>query len=348
MPTGPQGPSVLKRVSNPPNPWVATEVEWDELPPPVASEVFEDSSRTILSKNSSPDVPFRWSVNPYRGCAHACSYCYARPGHEYLGWGAGTDFDRKLVVKPDAARLLRAAFDKRSWAGEMVVFSGVTDCYQPLEATWGLTRQCLEVCLDYRQPVGIITKSALIERDIDLLLELQREASLSVVISLPFLDDAAARAVEPGVPTPARRLKTLRRLVDAGLRVGVNVAPIIPGLNDEQIPGILEGAAEAGASFAGHILVRLPGPVAQVFEARLRERLPLRADRVLRQLESCRGGQISDARFGHRMSGQGPRWQAIEALYQATCHRLGLNRAIPPEPPSTFRRPHDREQLTLL
>ena len=247
-------PSVIRRVSNPPNPWRTLEVEWDGLAPEVEVEVFEDSSRTILSRNDSPDVPFRWSLNPYRGCAHGCAYCYARPGHQYLGFGAGTDFDRKLVAKPRAADLLRDAFDRPSWKGEWVVMSGVTDCYQPLEARMGLTRACLEVCREYRQPVGVITKSALVERDADLLADLHQEGAAHVVMSIPFFDADLARAVEPGAPAPARRIKAIGRLADAGVPVGVNVAPIIPGLNDDQIPAILQAAADAGASFAGHIL----------------------------------------------------------------------------------------------
>ena len=196
-------------------------------------EVFEDHTRTILSRNDSPDVGFDWSVNPYRGCFHACAYCYARPSHEYLSFGAGTDFERKIVVKKHAPELLREAFDAPKWRGELVIFSGVTDCYQPLEASYRLTRGCLEVCAEYRNPAGIITKAPLIERDIDVLQELARVAHLSVMVSVPFWDEAKARAIEPFVTTPVRRMRTIERLARAGVRVGVMVAPIIPGLNDE-------------------------------------------------------------------------------------------------------------------
>lgn len=324
------------------------EIQWDDLPPEVEVEVYEDHSRTILSRNRSPDVPFEWSVNPYRGCYHGCAYCYARPGHQHLGLGAGTDFDRKLVVKPEAANLLREAFERPGWRGETIVFSGVTDCYQPIEASYGLTRACLEACLEYRQPVSVITKSCLVERDMDLLSELARVTSCRVVVSVPFFDPIAARAMEPGAPSPARRLKTIARLAEAQIPVGVNVAPIIPGLNDMDIPAILEGAHQGGASFAGHILVRLPAEVRLVFESRLKERLPGRAKRVMSQIAACRGGSISESRYGDRMTGKGPRWEAIEALYRSTCRRLDLGRAHEPAPIDTFRRPGQGRQLSLL
>src|SRR5437763_9574121 len=194
-------------LSNPPNPWATTEVEYLEGTPEVRLEVYEDQTRQILAKNDSPDVGFTWSVNPYRGCFHACAYCYARPSHEYLSFGAGTDFDRKIVVKRQAAALLRKAFAKKSWRGETVVFSGVTDCYQPLEASYRLTRACLEVCAEYRNPVGIITKAPLIERDIDVLVRLNEVARVGISVSVPFWDPEHARAIEPQVATPQRRMK---------------------------------------------------------------------------------------------------------------------------------------------
>src|SRR5437763_745473 len=244
-------------LSNPPNPWATTEVEYLEGTPEVRLEVYEDQTRQILAKNDSPDVGFTWSVNPYRGCFHACAYCYARPSHEYLSFGAGTDFDRKIVVKRQAAALLRKAFAKKSWRGETVVFSGVTDCYQPLEASYRLTRACLEVCVEHANPAGIITKSALVERDVDVLVALARVASVRVTVSIPFWDAERARAIEPYVPTPARRLKVIETLAKAGIAVGVNVAPVIPGLNDQDIPKILTAARAAGATHAGTVLLRL-------------------------------------------------------------------------------------------
>ena len=238
-------------IANPPNPWATTEVEYLEGAPEVKLEVFEDQTRQILAKNDSPDVGFTFSVNPYRGCFHACAYCYARPSHEYLSLGAGTDFDRKIMVKLRAAELLRAAFAKKSWRKETVVFSGVTDCYQPLEASYRLTRGCLEVCVEHANPAAIITKSALIERDVDVLLQLARVASVFVTISIPFWDPERARAIEPYVPTPARRLRVIETLARAGLSVGVNVAPIIPGLNDQDIPQDIGRRARRGCNPGG-------------------------------------------------------------------------------------------------
>jgi DNA repair photolyase len=311
-------------LSNPPNPWATTEVEYLEGAPEVRLEVFVDHSRTILAKNDSPDVGFSFSVNPYRGCFHACAYCYARPSHEYLSLGAGTDFDRKIVIKPEAAALLRAAFARKTWRGDTVVFSGVTDCYQPLEASYRLTRGCLEVCVERANPAAIITKSALVERDIDVLSSLARVAAAHVTVSIPFWDPERARAIEPFVPTPARRLRIVETLARAGISVGVNVAPVIPGLNDQDIPRILTAARDAGASSAGYVLLRLPGSVKSVFEERLRAALPLAADRVLHRIQETRGGQLYDPRFGVRGRGEGSYAQTIRALFETTAIRLGL------------------------
>jgi DNA repair photolyase len=275
--------------------------------------------------------------------------CYARPTHEYLGFGAGTDFDRKITVKPEAPRLLREAFERRSWKGELVVFSGVTDCYQPLEASYRLTRGCLEVCAEYRNPVGIITKSPLIERDLDLLQEIQRTARVSVSVSVPLWNREHAHAIEPYVATPQRRIKTIERLASAGLSVGVNVAPVIPGLSDADIPRILEAAHAAGARRAGFVFLRLPGSVKQVFEQRLRETLPLRADRVLNRVREARGGKLYDSRFGVRGRGEGQYADASRALFEATVKRLGMNEGFQAEVrEDTFRRPGRGRQLPLL
>jgi DNA repair photolyase len=319
-------PSPLRPLANPPNPWASTDVEYLEGEVPLAElEVYEDQTRGLLAHNDSPDVGFDWSVNPYRGCFHACAYCYARPTHEYLSFGAGTDFDRKIVVKKHAPALLREAFDAPKWRGEPVVFSGVTDCYQPLEATYRLTRGCLEVCAEYRNPAGIITKSPLIERDVEVLQELARVARLSVMISVPFWDEAKARAIEPFVTTPARRIRTIERLARAGLRVGVMVAPIIPGLNDEDMGEVLRAAREAGATRAGSVLLRLPGPVKEVFETRLRAALPLRADKVIHRIRETRSGKMYDARFGVRGKGEGPYAEAIAQLFEQTAQKLGFD-----------------------
>ncbi len=314
----------MRRVSNPPNPWLSEHHEWLEPPPPVEIEVFEEPARSILSENDSPDIPFRWSVNPYRGCQHACAYCYARPYHEYLGLGAGTDFDSKIVVKTNAAELLREAFGRRGWRGEQVNFSGVTDCYQPLEAVYRLTRRCLEVCVEFANPAVVVTKSYLVLRDADVLAELNRVAGAGVYQSITFADDAVARRIEPHAPSPSRRLEAMRALTAAGVPVGVMVAPIIPGLNDRDIPTILRRAAEAGARWAGYVALRLAGSVEPVFLERLRAELPDRAARVEARIREMRGGRLNDARFGARMRGTGRYWESIARLFAMWRRRCGL------------------------
>jgi DNA repair photolyase len=312
--------------------------------------VYEDASREILSRNESPDLAFRYGINPYRGCVHACAYCYARPYHEYLGFGAGTDFDTRIVVKPRAPELLRAAFARPAWKGETVAFSGATDAWQPLEAAWRLTRRCLEVCVAHRNPVCIVTKAALLARDLDLLQALKRDARLSVAVSLPFLDESLARRLEPGAPSPRRRLDLLRRLADAGLEPAVLVAPVIPGLDDE-LPRVLAAAREAGAASAGWQLLRLPGSVMPVFEERVREALPDRADRILHLVRETRGGALNDDRFNRRFRGEGPYADAIAATFRLHAARLGFRRAraeTGEEEPTTFRRPGEGRQLSLL
>jgi DNA repair photolyase len=337
-------------ISNPPNPWASSEVEYLDGAPPARIEVYEDHTREIIATNDSPDVGFRYSINPYRGCLHACAYCYARPGHEYLSFGAGTDFDTKIVVKPRAAELLRAAFERPSWRGDLIVFSGVTDCYQPLEASYRLTRGCLEACVEYHQPVGIITKSPLVERDLDVLQELTRIARARVHVSIPFWNPDRARAVERHVAPPQRRVQTIERLAKAGVPVGVMVAPIIPGLSDEDLPRVLEAAREAGAASAGYVLLRLPGPVKQVFEERIREAFPQRADKILHRIRDTRGGELYDPRWGLRQRGEGVYAQSIHALFEMTSRRLGFDADQPDgdEPPSTFRRPPRPEQQLRL
>ena len=335
--------------SNPPNPWASTSLEYLEEAPLTKVEVFEDASKSIIAKNDSTDLGFSYSVNPYRGCNHACAYCYARPSHEYLGFGAGTDFDTKIVVKRQAARLLREAFQRPSWKGELIAFSGVTDCYQPLEASLRLTRACLEVCAQFKNPVTLVTKSPLIERDIDVLVQLKECASVSVAISVPIGDEVLSRALEPGVATPKRRFQTIRRLTDAGLDVGVMVAPIIPGISDEGLGAVLEAARAHGATWASYVLLRLPSSVATVFEERLRQALPLRADKVLLRLRQTRAGALYDSRFVTRGRGEGPYADALAGLFKATTQRLGFRDETPTIPASTFQRPSiPNPQLRLL
>ena len=344
-------------LSNPPNPWASSEVQYLEEIPPARLEVYEDHTREIIAHNSSPDIGFDHSVNPYRGCQHACAYCYARPPHEYLGLGAGTDFDTRIAVKIRAAELLRAAFDRPSWRGDLLMFSGVTDCYQPLEASYRLTRACLEVCAEYRNPVAIITKAPLIERDLDVLLRLHDVTRLSVAVSIPLWDEARARAVEPLVATPARRMRTVERLAAAGLAVSVMVAPIIPGLSDEDVPRVLEAAKAAGASRAGYVLLRLPGSVRPVFEERIRAAFPDRADKILNRVRDTRSGALYDPRFGLRQRGEGVYAEVLAELFDKTARRLGLLQGADAEPelpspasvPSPFTRPEKpRRQLMLL
>lgn len=335
--------------ANPPSRFHSAVVEYDEGdgPPPSQVTLLEDHARTILSHNDSPDLGFRWSANPYRGCLHACAYCYARPTHEYLDLGAGSDFDTKIVVKPQAATLLREAFDKPSWRGELVMFSGVTDCYQAIEAKLELTRQCLEVCLAYQNPVAIITKSALVERDVSLIAELAREAGVHLSVSLAFFDEALARAIEPWAPSPQRRLRVIETFAKAGVPVGVMCAPVIPGLNDDQLVRVLEAAHAAGATTAGWVMLRLPGVVKQVFEDRVRVALPLAADKILHRIRGTRGGDLYDPRFVVRGRGEGVYAQTIAAMFDTTVTRLGLNQrdyAVP----SRFRRPPNSTQLSLF
>lgn len=316
--------SVPLPLANPPNRFEQAYVEWTGEPPPADLRVHEEEAKSALSENQSPDVGFRWSVNPYRGCFHGCAYCYARPTHPYLGFGAGTDFERQLVVKVNIVERLRERLRSRTWRRELVAFSGNTDCYQPLEAHYQLTRGCLEVCAEHRTPVTVITKGKLVRRDVDVLQELQRSAGCRVSLSIPFANDEHARAIEPFASPPSKRFETLRVLADAGIDTAVAVAPIIPGLNDEQIPEILQRARDAGASSAFKILLRLPLEVGPVFEARLREALPLRKSKVMNAIRETRGGRLSDSRFGARMEGQGARWSAVEALFATQCKRLGL------------------------
>ena len=323
---------------NPPNRFETAYLEWSGEPPPADLRVHEERTKTALAENRSPDVGFRWSVNPYRGCFHACAYCYARPTHPYLGFGAGTDFDRQIVVKINIVERLRARLAKASWRSELIAFSGNTDCYQPLEAHYQLTRGCLEACADYATPVTIITKGTLVRRDVDVLQELRGTVGCRVAVSIPFSNDEHARAIEPFASPPSKRFETIRILAEAGIEAAVGVAPIIPGLNDEQIPEILRRARDAGAVSAFKILLRLPLEVGPIFEARLAESFPLRHRKVMNAIREVRAGRLSEGRFGSRMVGQGVRWSTIDALFSAQCDRLGLEHLAgetpePPEPP---------------
>ncbi len=315
----------MRHVSNPPNPWLSHSVEWIGEPPPAKIDVFEETeTRSIISRNDSPDVAFDFSINCYRGCIHGCTYCFSRPTHEYLDFGAGTDFERKIVVKVKAAELLRKELMKPSWKGDEIVFSFTSDPYIPLEANYKLTRACLEVCAEFRNPVGIVTKSALIRRDIDVLQRLTAEASVGVYFSIPFADYDIARAVEPFAPSPNARFEAMKALADAGISVGIGIAPTIPGLTSD-IPALLQRAKECGARKAFINMLRLPGSVAPYFEQRLREKLPTKADRVLNRIRDAREGKLNSSQFGERMRGKGQYWNAQEKLFNVYARRLGFN-----------------------
>jgi DNA repair photolyase len=311
--------------ANPPNRFERAYLEWEGVPPPANLRVHEQHTKSALSENKSPDVGFRWSVNPYRGCFHGCAYCYARPTHPYLGFGAGTDFDRQIVAKVNIVERLRAELRRKAWRGELIAFSGNTDCYQPIEAHYGLTRGCLTACADHATPVAIITKGKLVRRDLDVLQQLRDVAGCRVALSIPFFKDEDARAIEPFASSASKRFETLRILSHAGIDTAVAVAPIIPGLNDDQIPEILKRARDAGASAAFKILLRLPREVGPIFEERLAEAFPLRSSKVMNAIRDTRSGRTSDSRFSSRMVGQGARWAAIERLFATQCERLGLD-----------------------
>jgi DNA repair photolyase len=338
----------MRYVENPPNPWLSNSVEWIGEPPEAKLEVFDETAtRKIITHNDSPDVGFDYSVNCYRGCSHACTYCFSRPTHEYLGFGAGTDFERKLVAKVNAPALLRQEFMRPSWKGDEIVFSFTSDPYVPLEAHYKLTRQCLEVCLEFRNPVSIVTKSALVRRDIDILSELVKQAYASVFFTIPFRDHETARALEPFAPSPDARFKAMEELARAGIPVGIGIAPIILSLNDSHIPELLERARDAGAEKAFITLLRLPGSVAPYFEQRLRERLPTKADRILNRQREARDGKLNSSNFGERMVGKGEQWRTIAQMFELHCRRFGLNqeRTGYGYKHDTFRRPTAQHNL---
>jgi DNA repair photolyase len=317
------------------------EVEYDEgVERPQAMRVYKEVSKSILTRNDSPDIPFRWSVNPYRGCAHACSYCYARPYHEYLGLSAGTDFDTQIVAKVNAPELLEKELSKPSWRGEAIALSGITDCYQPAEAALKITRRCLEVCLGHQTPVGLITKSLLVTRDLDVLAALSREAGATVCVSIPFWNAEDARGMEPFAPPPEARFRVLEKLAAAGVRTGISVSPLIPGWNDSDIPKVLRRAGEAGVSFAFYTLLRLPGAVEPVFLSRLRRDFPERAGKVEHHMRETHGGNLKHTGFGDRMKGSGKMADVIADLFRLHVRKNGIDRReagnmrMPPENPA--------------
>ena len=297
----------------------------DELPP-LRTTLTKDATRTILARNTSPDVPFDRSINPYRGCEHGCIYCFARPTHAYLGLSPGLDFETKILFKPDAAKLLTAELASPKYRPDVVAMGTNTDPYQPVERELKITRSIIRVLSDFNNPVGIVTKNHLVTRDIDILGDMARRNLAEVFLSVTTLDKDLARDMEPRASAPYRRLDAIRKLADAGVPVGVMTAPMIPGLNDHEMEAILEKAAEAGATRAGFTVLRLPLEIKDLFDEWLRANRPDRAERVLSLIRQMRGGALYQAEFGTRMKGEGPIAQLLGARFQAAVKRLGLNK----------------------
>ena len=308
--------------------------------------LLKDASRSIIVYNDSPDVGFDASINPYRGCEHGCIYCFARPNHEYLGFSAGLDFETKILVKENAPELLRHELMLPSWQPQPLAISGVTDAFQPIERRLKLTRRCLEVLVEFLNPVVIITKSELVTRDIDLLSELARHSAAVVFVSVTSLRSELARELEPRASQPQRRLSTIEALAEAGIPVGVLVAPVIPGLTDHELPGILFAARKAGATTAGYVPLRLPFGLAPLFEEWLTLHAPLQKEKVLNRVRQMRGGRMNDPNFGSRLRGEGEYAGHIQALFETTCRKVGLNASRPKLNVESFRRPG--AQMTLF
>lgn len=319
-----------------------------ETPPAPRTAALEDDSRSVVNRVDSPDLPFSWTLNPYRGCEHGCTYCYARPGHEYLGLSCGLDFETRIIAKHDAPDLLRRHLARRGWAGEPIVMSGVTDPYQPVERELEITRRCLKVAAEHRQPISIITKNALVVRDLDLLLALNEHGACRVSISLTSLDNRLSAAMEPRASAPAARLEAMRRLADAGIPVTVMTAPMIPGLNDHELPALLAAAAGAGAGHAGYVLLRLPHQVKALFLDWLQRTFPERAAKVESLLRQTREGELYESSWNARLRGRGPIAQRIRSVFDVFARRHGLASAWPALRSDAFRRPDAAGQLPLF
>jgi len=345
---------------NPPNRFEATRLdvcldqladddEWLDVQSRRPVEYFDDRSGSIVSENRSPDIPFRYSVNPYRGCLHGCSYCYARNTHEYLGLNAGEDFETRIMVKQNAPELLRQFLRRKAWKGdEWISFSGVTDCYQPVERRMELTRGCLQVCHEHSQSVGIITKNRMVCRDIDLLGPMAARKTARVWLSVTSLDRNLTGVMEPGTTRPEGRLRAIRELSEAGIPCGVMVAPVIPGLNDHEIPSILKAASEAGARHAGYILLRLPMTVRPVFEEWLQKHFPDRVAKVTGRLRQSREGEMNTKEFHKRMKGSGEMADQIAKMFATFRTRYGLDSKPEGADYSQFRsRPDDGRQMQI-
>jgi DNA repair photolyase len=335
---------------NPPNRFIPLEYVADpecapEDRPAPRTQFFVDYSRSIVAQNDSPDIGFTHSVNPYRGCEHGCAYCYARPYHEYLGFSAGLDFETKIMVKRDAPELLRREFLSKKWRPTTVHFSGITDSYQPIERTLKITRRCLEVCREFRNPAGVITKNALVTRDIDILRDLAAINGAIVILSITSLDPEMTAILEPRTTRPHGRLNAITKLRDAGIPVGVMAAPLIPGLTDHEMPAILAAAKDAGAHFAGYTIVRLPMAVGEVFAQWLERHYPERKEKVLNRIREVHAGRLNDTRFKKRMAGDGELAEATRTLFRMTTRKLGMNGKPPPLSTEKFSRPSEHPQL---
>ena len=339
-PTGPKGRGAA---INPDQRFTSLHVAYDqgESPERVPTRFYTDHSSTIISRNSSPDLSFEASLNPYRGCEHGCAYCYARPTHEYLGFSAGFDFESKIMVKHDAPALLRAEFAKPSYKPLKLACSGVTDPYQPVEKRLQITRHCLEVMVECRNPVVLVTKNHLITRDIDLLRELAKHHAVAAYISITSLDPKLAHKLEPRASSPEQRLDAIRQLSAAGVPVGVLMAPVIPTINEEEIPAVLSAAAAAGAQFAGSTVVRLPFAVKDIFAAWLEEHYPERKDKVLSRIRDMQGPTMSHGDFGTRFTGEGIWAEQIRALVKVCLKRAGITTGRPDLRTEAFRRPRE-------
>ncbi len=321
----------------------------DEELPPLRTEVTIDASRSIIARNTSPDLPFNRSINPYRGCEHGCIYCFARPSHAWLGLSPGLDFETRLLMKPDAARLLRRQFSRPGYKPQVISLGSNTDPYQPIERRYRITRQILEVLSEYRHPCGIVTKSGLILRDADILAPMARMNLARVWISITTLDGDLARRMEPRVPTPSRRLRTIEDLSRADVPTGVMFAPVIPGLNDHEMENVLQAAADAGATSASHVLLRLPLEIADLFREWLVASYPDRANRVMSLIRNCRGGRDYDSQWGKRMTGTGPVADLISSRFAMARRRFGLDGRSWQLDTSKFTRPStDARQPSLF
>jgi DNA repair photolyase len=291
----------------------------------IQTTFYNDHTKTILAKNDSPDLSFTYSINPYRGCEHGCIYCYARPTHDYLGFSTGLDFETKVMVKKNAPELLREAFSKKSWKPQVIILSGNTDCYQPVERKLEITREILKVFLEFRNPVAIITKNALIQRDIDILKELNEYDLVSVILSITTLKPELQRIMEPRTSSPSRRLDTVKFLSENNIPAGVNVAPVIPGLTDEEMPEILKAASENGALSAGKVMLRLPHGVKDLFVDWVKKNFPERADKIINRILNLRDGKLYNSEWGSRMKGSGKWAEMVDDIFQKNCRRYNLN-----------------------